>query len=138
MEQEKIRLEEARKQAELDARLKAEAEQRRKEAELQAQIAAEERQRELDSKRNRYYSMIREKISRNWRQPANAGDKPQCEVQVVQGPGGIILDVTFGQCPGTREYRLSVEAAVLKSDPLPEPEDAELFERNIIFKFKPE
>jgi len=56
---------------------------------------------------------------------------------VVQGPGGIILDVTFGECPGTREYRLSVEAAVLKSDPLPEPEDKELFERNIILKFKP-
>ncbi|MDJ0880674.1 MAG: cell envelope integrity protein TolA [Gammaproteobacteria bacterium] len=136
-EAEKKRQEEARKKAERDARLKAEAEQRRKEAELKAQIAAEERQRDLDNKRNKYYSLIREKISRNWRQPANAGNKPLCEVQVIQGPGGVILDVTFGNCPGTREYRLSVEAAVLKSDPLPQPEDPELFERNIVLKFKP-
>ena len=128
---------EAKKKAENDKLLKELAEQRQKEAELKAQLAAEERQRELDSQRNKYYSLIRQKITRNWRQPANAGSKPLCEVQVVQGPGGIILDVTFGVCPGTREYRLSVEAAVLKSDPLPSPEDASLFERNLFLKFKP-
>ncbi len=136
-EAEKKAREAARKKAEKEARLKAEAEQRRKEAELKAQLAAEERQRELDSLRNQYYSMIRDKITRNWRQPVNAGSKPLCEVRVIQGPGGIILDVTFGNCPGTREYRLSVEAAVLKSDPLPKPKDPALFERNIILKFKP-
>jgi len=136
-EAEKKRQEQERINAEREARLQAEAEQRRKEAELKAQIAAEERQRDLDNKRNKYYSLIREKISRNWRQPANAGNKPLCEVQVIQGPGGVILDVTFGNCPGTREYRLSVEAAVLKSDPLPKPEDPALFERNIVLKFKP-
>lgn len=135
-EEARRKVEEERRKAE-EARLAAEAEQRRKEAELKAQLAAEERQRELDEKRNRYYSLIREKISRNWRQPANAGNKPLCELNVVQGPGGVILDVTFGDCPGTREYRLSVEAAVLKSDPLPKPEDPELFERNINLIFKP-
>ncbi len=135
-EEERKRAEAERQRAEQE-RLAAEAEQRRKEAELKARLAAEERQRELDSKRARYYSLIREKISRNWRQPANAGDKPQCELNVIQGPGGVILDVTFGECPGTREYRLSVESAVLKSDPLPKPEDPELFERNINLIFKP-
>ena len=59
-------------------------------------------------------------------------------MRVIQGPGGVILDVTFGRCPGTREYRLSVEAAVLKSDPLPKPDDPEAFERNINLIFKPE
>lgn len=136
-EAEKRKQQEEAEKAQEEARLKEQAEQRRKEAELNAQLADEERQRELNVKRNKYYSMIQQKISRNWRQPANAGNKPLCEVKVVQGPGGIILDVTFGSCPGTREYRLSVEAAVLKSDPLPEPEDKALFERNIILKFKP-
>ncbi len=116
----------------------AEAEQRRKEAELKAQLAAEERQRALNLARNKYYEMIRQTISRNWRQPVNAGNMPECEVRVIQGPGGVILDVTFGRCPGTREYRLSVEAAVLKSDPLPKPDDPEAFERNINLIFKPE
>ncbi len=141
----KRKAEEARRKAEAEkklqaeeaARRKAEEEQRRKEAELQARLAAEERQRELDLLRNKYYAMIRDKITRNWRQPPNAGDKPECEVHVVQGPGGIILDVTFGRCPGTREYRLSVEQAVLKSDPLPKPDDPELFERDINIIFKP-
>ena len=141
----KRKAEEARKKAEAEkkrkaeeaARRKAEEEQRRKEAELQARLAAEERQRELDLMRNAYYAKIRDKISRNWRQPPNAGDKPECEVHVVQGPGGIILDVSFGRCPGTREYRLSVEQAVRKSDPLPKPDDPELFERDILIKFKP-
>lgn len=128
----------ARKEAERQARLKAEAEQRQKEAELKARLADEERQRALNVQRSKYYSLIKQKISRNWRQPPNAGTKPECEVRVIQGPGGVILDVTFGDCPGTREYRLSVEAAVLKSDPLPKPESPELFERNINLIFKPE
>ena len=81
--------------------------------------------------------LIKNKIERNWRQPVNAGNMPGCEVNVIQGPGGIILDVTFGNCPGTREYRLSVESAVLKSDPLPEPEDPALFDRNLAIKFEP-
>ncbi len=141
----KRKAEEARRKAEAErkrkaeeaARRKAEEEQRRKEAELQARLAAEERQRELDRMRNRYYAMIRDKISRNWRQPPNAGNKPECEVMVQQDPAGYIIDVTFGQCPGTREYRLSVEQAVFKSEPLPKPDDPELFEREIRLKFKP-
>ncbi len=136
-EEEKRLQEEARKKAEQEARLKAETEQRRKEAELKAQIAAEERQRELDSKRNKYHRMIRDRITRNWRQPLNAGNMPLCEVKVNQGPGGIILDVTFGDCPGTKEYRLSVEMAVLKSDPLPKPEDPSLFDKDLVINFKP-
>ena len=141
----KRKAEEARKKAEAEkkrkaeeaARRKAEEEQRRKEAELQARLAAEERQRELDLMRNAYYAKIRDKISRNWRQPPNAGDKPECEVRVEQDPGGFVLNVTIGRCPGTREYRLSVEQAVRKSDPLPKPDDPELFERDILIKFKP-
>jgi colicin import membrane protein len=134
----KRKQEQERLEAERQARLKAEAEQRQKEAELKARLAAEERQRTLDTLRNKYYAMIKNKIQRNWRQPVNAGSKPECEVKVKQGPGGIILDVTFGSCPGTREYRLSVEAAVLKSDPLPRPEDPELFQTDITLRFKPE
>lgn len=136
-ELERKKQEEARLKAQREARLKAEAEQRRKEAELKAQLAAEERQRVLDSQKNRYYRLIRDKITRNWRQPVNAGSMPECEVRVIQGPGGVILDVEFGNCPGTREYRLSVEKAVLKSDPLPNPEDPELFDRELSIQFKP-
>ncbi len=141
----KRKAEQARKKAEAEkkrkaeeaARRKAAEEQRRKEAELKARLAAEERQRELDRQRNRYYAMIRDKISRNWRQPPNAGKMPECEVMVQQNRVGYITEVTFGHCPGTREYRLSVERAVYKSEPLPKPDDPELFETEIRLKFKP-
>jgi hypothetical protein len=56
---------------------------------------------------------------------------------VLQGPGGVILNVTIGRCPGTTNYRLSVENAVHKSEPLPEPKDASLFDRDVKILFKP-
>ncbi len=133
----KAEAERKRKAAEEAARRKAEEEQRRKEAELQARLAAEERQRELDRLRNTYYAMIRDKISRNWRRPPNAGDTPACEVRVEQAPGGMVVKVVVGDCPGTPAYRLSVDQAVRKADPLPEPPDPELFEREIRLIFKP-
>lgn len=144
-EEARIRAEQERLEAELAQRLKAEeeqrqqaeAEQRRKEAELKARLAAEERQRAMNAERNRYHRLIQQKIQRNWRQPVKAGNMPRCEVNVIQGPGGVILDVTFGKCPGTREYRLSVEAAVLKSDPLPTPAEQGLFDRNLKIFFEP-
>ena len=63
---------------------------------------------------------------------------PRCEVKVQQGPGGLILDVTFGNCGGsTSTYRASIENAVYKAEPLPKPGDPELFERDLIFYFDP-
>ncbi len=53
-----------------------------------------------DSLRSAYVLAIKQKIERNWRQPQEAGKMPDCEVRVLQGPGGIILDVSFGRCAG--------------------------------------
>ena len=63
---------------------------------------------------------------------------PVCEVHVLQGPGGIILDVSFGACGGsTAIYRASIEKAVYKASPLPKPGDPALFERELTFLFEP-
>ena len=63
---------------------------------------------------------------------------PVCEVRVLQGPGGIILDVTFGACGGsTALYRASIEKAVYNAEPLPKPGDDALFERELKFLFNP-
>jgi len=63
---------------------------------------------------------------------------PNCEVRVKQGPGGIILEVSFGACQGgTPTYRLSIENAVYKAEPLPKPGDPSLFERDLIILFNP-
>jgi len=64
---------------------------------------------------------------------------PICEVHVVQGPGGVILDVIFGACGGsTGTYRASIENAVYKAEPLPDPGAPALFEREMTFLFNPE
>ena len=84
-----------------------------------------------------YYQDVLQKVKRNWRKPANAGSLSSCEVFIMQGRGGMILDVTFGRCPGSRQYKLSVETAVYKSEPIPLPADKRLFARKLTLKFQP-
>ena len=92
----------------------------------------------LNSFRDAYRMAIMKKIRRNWIRPAGSEKIPNCEVRVLQGPGGIILDVTFGSCPrGTPAYRLSIENAVYKAEPLPKPGDPAIFERNLVLIFTP-
>jgi len=135
---EEKRLEEEKKQAEAEKRRLAEEEQKRKQQELKAQLEAEESQRRLDSLRDAYRLAIKQRIERYWLRPQESGKMPDCEVRVLQGPGGIILDVTFGDCPGgTNTYRASIENAVYKAEPLPKPGDPSLFERELIILFNP-
>ena len=131
------RAEEERRRQEAEARRLAEEEQRRKEDELRAQLLAEENQRRLASLREQYIIAIREKIERYWLKPAGSGKMPICEVKVQQGPGGIILGVSFGDCAGTAIYRDLIENAVRRAEPMPAPGDPSLFERNLTFLFNP-
>jgi colicin import membrane protein len=41
------------------------------------------------------------------------------------------------QCNGDAAARQSIENAVYRASPLPEPPDPALFERNFVFRFKP-
>lgn len=135
---EKKQLAEEKKRQEAEKRRQAEQEQKRKEAELKAQLKAEESSRRLSSLKAAYVNAIRQKVERNWRRPQQSAKIESCEVRVLQGPGGIILDVTFGDCRGgTNAYRASIENAVYKAEPLPQPGDAALFEREINFIFSP-
>jgi len=128
---------EKKKQAAKKRRI-AEQEQKRKQDELKAQLKAEETQRRLSSARDAYRLAIQQKIERNWTRPQESGKFPECEIRVLQGPGGIILDVAFGACQGgSNTYRASIENAVYKAEPLPKPSDPALFDRELNIKFKP-
>jgi colicin import membrane protein len=123
---------------EAEKRRLAEEEQKRMQQELNEILKAEETQRRLDSLRQAYILAIKQKIERNWRQPQEGGKMPDCEIRVLQGPGGIILDVSFGTCTGgSPTYRDSIEKAVYKAEPLPKPGDPSLFERELNILFKP-
>jgi colicin import membrane protein len=119
---------------ELEAR-----EQAGREAELRQQLAEEEaRQRAADSGLlNQYVAMIEQRIIRNWNRPATALPGLRCEVAVAQAPGGTVLSVIIGTCNGDAIVRQSIEAAVLRSSPLPPPPDPRLFERNLKLIFEP-
>ncbi len=136
---EQKRLEQEKKIQEAEKRRLAEQERKRQQADKKAKLDSEENQRRLNTLREAYRLAIRQKIERNWRQPQESGKMPDCEVRVLQGPGGIILDVTFGDCKGgTTTYRLSIENAVYKAEPLPKPGDPALFERELVIRFKPQ
>lgn len=127
------------KHQEAEERRLAEQEQKRKEAKLKAKLLAEENERRSSSLREVYTLAVILKIKRNWIPPAGSERIPECWVRVLQGPGGIILDVTFGTCKGsTASYRASIENAVYKAEPLPKPGDPSLFERELNFNFRPE
>ena len=139
--EEERRAAEARRQAE--ERRKAEAEARRR-AELEAQLAE---QLELEEQRlqaeragllGQYIALIRQRVTRNWIRPPEARPGIDCEVFVTQIPGGEVVGVRFGRCNANDVVRRSIEAAVYRSSPLPKPPDPTLFERNLVFDFKPE
>lgn len=142
-EEKRVAEEARRKQAELERnqaeqRRLAEEEQRRKETDLKAKLQAEENQRRLNSLRQDYILAIKRKVERKWLKPPGSGKMPVCEVHVIQGPGGLVLNVTVGACQGsTVAYRNSIENAVRKADPLPAPGDTALFDRELKFLFNP-
>jgi colicin import membrane protein len=140
--------EEAQRQAE--AKRKADEARRQKEnlemmrqqmaqeeADRAAQAAAAQRQRELASLRDQYANAIAQKVERNWIRPAAAAQSGSCQVRVKQIPGGDVVSVDASACVGDPSYRQSVEAAVFRAAPLPQPPDPAVFDRDIIFTFKP-
>ena len=127
--------EEERRQAEAAAREKA-----RVEAELQAQIALEEQRMaaERSGLLGQYIALIQQRVTRSWIRPPEAQSGLDCEVYVQQIPGGDVVDVRIGRCNGSDVVKRSIESAVYRASPLPGPPDPSLFERNLVFDFKPE
>jgi colicin import membrane protein len=85
-----------------------------------------------------YLALIRQKVERNWVRPPSAKPGLECEILVTQIPGGQVTGVRMGTCNADDAVRRSIEAAVLRASPLPLPDEAALFERNLRFTFKPE
>jgi colicin import membrane protein len=58
-------------------------------------------------------------------------------VEVTQVPGGEVTGARVTQCNGDAAVRQSIENAVYRASPLPDPPDPALFERNLVLRFKP-
>jgi colicin import membrane protein len=135
------RVAEEKRQAE--ARRKQEEAARRQaalESDLARELAAEEAR--LAAARSgelaQYIALIQQRVTRNWIRPPEARPGLSCELYVTQIPGGEVVGVRFGRCDADDVVRRSIENAVYKASPLPKPANPALFERNLVFEFKPE
>jgi len=81
-----------------------------------------------------YEATIRQKIQRNWSVPASMGDGV---VKVRQVPGGEVIAVNIVSCNGDDAVKRSIEAAIYRASPLPEPSDPELFVRDLELTMRP-
>jgi colicin import membrane protein len=124
----------ADKRAAAEEKLRAE-----REAELRRQLAAEENaQRARASGQGAAWAAaIQARIQRVWIRPESARAGLDCTVIVNQVPGGEVTGVRIGACNGDDVVRQSIEAAVYRASPLPQPPDPALFERTIEVRFKP-
>ena len=134
-----------KKAAELAAKKKKEAEAeaariKALEADLAAAMADEESLNEVidDGALNRYRNQISQYIERSWRKPPSAQEGLSCTLNVKQLPGGDVASVSFGSCNADEATRASIEQAVFRAAPLPEPEDQRLFARDLEIIFAPE
>jgi len=142
----KKREEEEKERKRIEAEKKREEDIRRQREEnerLRRELEAEQRQDEIEAESDRlaaidsgqlavYQAMIQQKIYRHWKVPASAQDDLFCSVRVRQARGGDVLGVSFVRCNGDEAVKRSIEAAILRSSPLPDPPEPNLFDPNIL------
>jgi colicin import membrane protein len=123
-----------KKRKELEAK-----ERKESEAELKKRLAEEERRSAAEDSGQlaEYIAQIQARIQRAWIRPPSAREGLRCIVNVTQVPGGEVVAVKIGECNGDDVVRQSIEAAVYRASPLPEPSDPTLFERDLRLEFKP-
>jgi colicin import membrane protein len=123
-------------------RLAAVREAQSREAEAEAQAQARDAQRRDAAARDRssaeYVDRIRAKIRGNVIVPPDAAPSLVAEFTVLQLPTGEIIDVKPRRSSGNRAYDEAVYRAILKSSPLPRPDRADLFQRELVLTFRPE
>ena len=122
------------------------------ERQLREQAAAEERQlqdrlirdqaaRAQADLRSRalaqWTDKIRAKIRGNIILPQDIPGNPEAVFDVTLLPTGEVLTVRKTKSSGHPAYDDAVERAIMKSSPLPQPDDRSLFQRQLQLKFQP-
>ena len=129
-----------RETAAMRAQAEREAQQLRAQAERDAQVRA---QQAVDAAARSkaeadWIRRIQAKVKGNVIVPADLPGNPEAIFEVVQLPTGEIIDTRLVKSSGSRAYDDAVQRAILKSSPLPRPERAELFQRALTLKFRPQ
>ncbi len=123
--------------------LKRETEQltQRKQADSAAQEYAKTQTAQASAARNKamadYLGRIRGKIRGNIVVPPEIKGNPEAVFEVTQLPSGEIVTVRLKRSSGHAALDAAIERAILKSNPLPKPQPADLFERSLELRFRP-
>ena len=123
--------------------LRREAEQltQRKQADSAERELAQMKAAQASSARNKaiadYLAKIRGKIRGNIVVPPEVKGNPEAVFEVTQLPSGEIVTVRLKRSSGLPVLDSAIERAVLKSNPLPKAEPADLFSRTLELRFRP-
>lgn len=84
-----------------------------------------------------YAAALQEAILSNWSRPETVPLGQRCRLNIRQLPGGEVVSVEVSpSCPYDELGRRSVEAAVLKAQPLPYAGFESVFQRNLTLNFE--
>ncbi len=123
--------------------LKREAEQltQRKQADSAAQELAQLKTAQASAARNKavadYLGRIRGKIRGNIVLPPEIKGNPEAVFEVTQLPSGEVISVKVKKSSGNPALDAAVERAILKSSPLPKPEQSDVFDRLLHIPYRP-
>ena len=84
-----------------------------------------------------YIGKIRDKIRGNTVLPPGIQGNPEAVFKVTQLPSGEIIGIKLSKSSGNKALDEAIERAIKKSDPLPLPDQPNLFERVLELKYKP-
>lgn len=127
-----------REQLAMEQKAVVEQNEARRERELKALIAKQQqaaRDRGLATWTDKIKSKIKSRIPV---QVAEAvGGNPDAIFNVSLLPNGEVLTVRMKKSSGNKAYDEAVERAILGASPLPKPDDASLFQRQLELTFRP-
>ena len=85
----------------------------------------------------KYAAAIQQAVLNQWVRPDTIPRGQRCRLTIIQLPGGEVREVQFAaNCPYDAAGRRSVEAAVLRAQPLPYRGFESVFQRNLNFNFE--
>lgn len=87
--------------------------------------------------KNAYLEKIRDKIRGNTVLPPGVQGNPEAIFEVIQLPSGELISVKLSKSTGNKQLDEAIERAIRKSEPLPQPQKAEWFDRSLRLKYKP-
>ena len=113
----------------------------RKQADSAAQELSQMKAAQAASARNKaiadYLGKIRGKIRGNIVLPLEIKGNPEAVFEVTQLPSGEVISVKVKKSSGNPALDAAVERAILRSSPLPKPEQGDVFDRLLNIPYRP-